>query len=169
MLFLLFLKIGAVLYGSGYVLLAFLRTEFVERYGVLTSQQLIDAVAVGQFTPGPVFTTATFIGYVIHGFPGAVLATLGIFLPSFLFILLLNPLLGKMRASRILSYVLDGINAASIALMDAVAGKLGYETLVSLPAVLIFLISALLLIRFKINSTWLILGGSLLGTIVSFG
>lgn len=102
-LFLVFLKIGSVLYGSGYVLLSFLRTEFVDRYGVLTSQQLIDAVAVGQFTPGPVFTTATFIGYVIHRFPGAILATTGIFLPSFLFIWFLHPLLEKMRASRVLS------------------------------------------------------------------
>jgi len=167
MLFLVFLKIGAVLYGSGYVLLAFLRTEFVERFGVLTEQQLIDAVAVGQFTPGPVFTTATFIGYVIHGFPGAILATFGIFLPSFLFVMLLSPLLEKMRASHLVSNVLDGVNAASIALMAAVLGQLGYATLISIPAVVIFLISAILLIRFKVNSTWLILGGGIAGYIVS--
>ena len=166
-LFLVFLKIGAVLYGSGYVLLAFLRTEFVERYGVLTEQQLIDAVAVGQFTPGPVFTTATFIGYVIHGFPGAILATVGIFLPSFLFVLLLSPLLEKMRSSRLVSNVLDGVNGASIALMAAVLGQLGVAALVSIPAVIIFVVSAVLLIGYKVNSTWLILGGGVIGYVMS--
>lgn len=163
LLFLTFLKIGSVLYGSGYVLLAFLKSEFIDRYGVLTNQQLLDAVAVGQFTPGPVFTTATFIGYLIQGFPGAILATVGIFLPSFLLVWLLHPLIEKMRASKTVSHVLDGVNAASIALMASVTGQLGVSTLISVPAVLIFLISAVLLIRFKINSTWLILGGGLVG------
>jgi chromate transporter len=163
LLFLIFLKIGAVLYGSGYVLLAFLKTDFVDRYGILTSQQLIDAIAVGQLTPGPVFTTATFIGYLVQGFPGAILATVGIFLPSFLFVLILNPLIDKMRASRVVSQILDGVNAASLALMAAVTGQLGYSVLTGLPSVVIFLVSAVLLIRFKVNSTWLIIGGGLAG------
>lgn len=167
LLFLVFLKIGSVLYGSGYVLLAFLQTEFIDRYGVLTSQQLIDAVAVGQFTPGPVFTTATFIGYVIRGVPGAILATVGIFLPAFLLILFLHPLIDRMRASRTVSQILDGVNAASIALMAAVLLQLGQAALVSWPTVLIFLVSVALLIRFKVNSTWLILGGGLVGYLMS--
>jgi chromate transporter len=166
-LFLIFLKIGAVLYGSGYVLLAFLRTEFVENRALLSSQQLIDAVAVGQFTPGPVFSTATFIGYLLNGFPGAILATVGIFLPSFLFVLFLHPLIGKMRASRTISFVLDGVNAASIALMAAVAGQLAWSSLRSWPAAAIFLVSAFLLIRCKVNSTWLILGGGIIGFLLS--
>ncbi len=166
MLFLVFLKIGAVLYGSGYVLIAFLRTEFVERFGVLTSQQLIDAVAVGQFTPGPVFTTATFVGYVIHGFPGAIVSTVGIFLPSFLLVLILNPLLERLRASKTLSHILDGLNAGSVALMAAVTVQLGREALVSVPAVIIAIVSAFLLIRYKVNSTWLILGGGLIGLLL---
>lgn len=167
MLFWVFLKIGAVLYGSGYVLLAFLRTEFLERFTVLTNQQLLDAVAVGQFTPGPVFTTATFIGYVIHGFPGAILATIGIFLPSFLLVFLLHPIIDKMRASRVISHILDGVNAASIALMAAVAGQLGYAALTSIPTVIIFLISLFLLIYYKMNSTWLILGGGIIGFVMT--
>ena len=167
LLFLLFLKIGTVLYGSGYVLLAFLRSEFVDQRAVLTVQQLLDAVAVGQFTPGPVFTTATFIGYLIQGFPGAILATVGIFLPSFLLVLLLHPLIEKMRASAIVSSALDGVNAASIALMASVTGVLGAATLSSLPAIAIFAVSALLLIRFKVNSTWLIVGGGLAGYLIS--
>ena len=167
LLFLLFLKIGSVLYGSGYVLLAFLKAEFIDNYGVLTQQQLLDAVAVGQFTPGPVFTTATFIGYQIQGFPGAIAATVGIFLPSFLLVLFLHPLIEKMRASKVVSHVLDGVNAASIALMAAVTGQLGIAALVSVPAVMIFLTSAVLLIRFKVNSTWLILGGGLVGYFIS--
>jgi chromate transporter len=167
LLFLLFFKIGAVLYGSGYVLLAFLKSEFVVRYGVLSNQQLLDAVAVGQFTPGPVFTTATFIGYLIQGVPGALLATVGIFLPSFLLVLLLHPVIDRMRASAIVSNALDGINAASIALMAAVTGELGVASLRSVPAVVIFGISAVLLIRFKVNSTWLIIGGGLAGYLLS--
>ncbi len=167
LIFLVFLKIGSVLYGSGYVLLAFLKTEFIERYGVLTSQQLIDAVAVGQFTPGPVFTTATFIGYLLHGIPGAIAATVGIFLPAFLLVLFLRPLLDRMRASKVLSHVLDGVNAAAIALMAGVTLELGRAALVSLPAVLIFLISAVLLVRFKVNSTWLIIGGGIVGVLLT--
>lgn len=167
LLFLVFMKIGSVLYGSGYVLLAFLKSEFIDRYGVLTSQQLIDAVAVGQFTPGPVFTTATFIGYLIHGVPGAIAATVGIFLPAFLLVLFLNPLLDRMRASKVVSHVLDGVNAAAIALMAAVTIQLGQAALVSLPTVLVFLASAVLLIRFKVNSTWLIIGGGVAGYLLA--
>lgn len=121
MIFLIFLKIGAVLYGSGYVLLAFLRADFVVRYGWLTEQQLMDAIAVGQVTPGPLFTTATFIGFILGGTWGALLATLGIFLPSFIFVAASNPLIPKMRSSTWFSGLLDGVNAASLSLMAAVS------------------------------------------------
>lgn len=163
LVFLVFLKIGSVLYGSGYVLLSFLETEFVIRYGAITSQTLLDAVAVGQFTPGPVFTTATFVGYVIAGFPGAIAATVGIFLPSFLLVGLVFPWFEKLRKNPILSIVLDGVNVASIALMAAVTVKLGLATLIGWQSILIFLVSAVLLIKTKINSTWLILAGSIIG------
>ncbi len=166
LVFLVFLKIGSVLYGSGYVLLSFLETEFVLRYGAITAQQLLDAVAVGQFTPGPVFTTATFIGYLIAGYPGALGATIGIFLPSFLLVGFLFPLFDKLRNNEKLSALLDGINAASIALMAAVTVKLGLATLISWEAGLIFVLSAVLLIRYKINSTYLIIGGALLGLLI---
>lgn len=165
LVFLVFLKIGSVLYGSGYVLLSFLETEFVLRYGAITSQTLLDAVAVGQFTPGPVFTTATFIGYVIAGFPGAIAATIGIFLPSFLLVGFVFPWFEKLRKNPILSIVLDGVNVASIALMAAVTIKLGIATIVSWQSVIIFLVSAGLLIKTKINSTWLILVGAIIGVL----
>ena len=125
LLFLTFLKIGAVLYGSGYVLLAFLRADFVVRFGWLTDQQLLDAITIGQVTPGPVFTTATFIGYVLGGLPGALLATLGIFLPSFIFVALSNPLIPRIRNSTWVSGLLDGVNVASLGLMAAVTWQLG--------------------------------------------
>lgn len=166
LVFLVFLKIGSVLYGSGYVLLSFLETEFVLRYGAITSQTLLDAVAVGQFTPGPVFTTATFIGYVIAGFPGAIAATIGIFLPSFLLVGFVFPWFEKLRKNPILSIVLDGVNVASIALMAAVTIKLGIATIVSWQSVIIFLVSAGLLIKTKINSTWLILAGAIIGVLL---
>lgn len=166
LVFLVFLKIGSVLYGSGYVLLSFLETEFVLRYGAITSQTLLDAVAVGQFTPGPVFTTATFIGYVIAGFPGAIAATIGIFLPSFLLVGLVFPWFEKLRKNPILSIVLDGVNVASIALMAAVTIKLGMATLMGWQSIIIFLVSAILLIKTKINSTWLILAGSIIGILL---
>lgn len=165
LVFLVFLKIGSVLYGSGYVLLSFLETEFVLRYGAITSQTLLDAVAVGQFTPGPVFTTATFIGYVIAGFPGAIAATIGIFLPSFLLVGFVFPWFEKLRKNPILSIVLDGVNVASIALMAAVTIKLGIATIVSWQSVIIFLVSVGLLIKTKINSTWLILVGAIIGVL----
>jgi chromate transporter len=163
LLFFTFLKIGAVLYGSGYVLLAFLRADFVVRFGWLTDQQLIDAIAIGQVTPGPVFTTATFIGFLLGGMPGALLATLGIFLPAFIFVAIANPLIPRIRHSAGVSSLLDGVNVASLGLMAAVTWQLGRASIIDLPTVLMAFISLGLLIRFKINSTWLILGGALLG------
>ena len=162
-IFLVFLKIGSVLYGSGYVLLAFLERELVALRGLLTQQQLLDAVAVGQFTPGPVFTTATFVGYQLGGLGGALSATAGIFLPSFLLVFLLNPFIPKMRASPLLGAALDGVNAASLALMAAVSLKLGTGALVDLPSVLLFLVSLGVMLKWKVNSFWLILAGGALG------
>lgn len=165
-LFLQFLKIGSVLYGSGYVLLAFLRNDFVIRYEWITDQQLLDAVAIGQFTPGPVFTTATFVGYVAAGFPGAVLATIGIFLPSFLFVAALHPLLPHLRRYPWTSALLDGVNVAAIGLMAAVTLELGRDALVEWQTFLIAIAAAVLLIRFHINSAWLVLAGGLVGFLV---
>ncbi len=158
-IFLTFLKIGSVLYGSGYVLLAFLETEFVEKLGVLTSQQILDAVAVGQFTPGPVFTTATFIGYVLGGIPGAIAATIGIFLPAFVISSFIKPIIPKMRASKWLSAVLDGVNIASLVLMAVVSVKLGAASIVGPITALIFVGSMIGIMRFKINTVWLIVAG----------
>ena len=163
LLFFTFLKIGSILYGSGYVLLAFLRADFVVQLGWLTDQQLIDAIAIGQVTPGPVFTTATFIGYILAGVPGALLATLGIFLPSFVFVALSSPLIPKLRNSKFFGSLLDGINAASLGLMAAVLVQLGRSSLIDPVTILIGFISAILLIRYRVNSTWLILGGGLIG------
>jgi chromate transporter len=162
-LFLTFLKIGSVLYGSGYVLLAFLRADLVVNFGWLTEAQLIDAVAIGQITPGPVFTTATFIGFVLGGFPGALLATLGIFLPSFIFVAISNPLIPRIRNSPWVSGLLDGVNVASFGLMAAVTWQLGQASLVDPLTILIALASLGLLVRFNINTTWLIVGGAVLG------
>lgn len=168
-LFHTFLKIGSVLYGSGYVLLAFLRTDFVVRYGWLTDQQLIDAVAIGQVTPGPVFTTATFIGYLLGGIPGALLATLGIFLPSFIFVAISNPFIPRLRNSSWFSGLLDGVTVASLGLMAAVTWQLGRVSLIDPLTILIGLIALILLMRFKISSTWLIAGGALVGWLSSLG
>lgn len=167
-LFLTFLKIGSVLYGSGYVLLAFLRNDFVLRLGWLTDQQLIDAVAIGQVTPGPLFTAATFIGYILGGTSGALLATLGIFLPSFVFVVLSNPLIPKIRNSKWMSSLLDGVNASSLGLMAAVTVQLASASLTDLFTAAITLASLILLLRYKVNTTWLIAGGALAGLIVSF-
>ena len=164
-LFFTFLKIGAVLYGSGYVLLAFLRADFVNRLGWLTDTQLLDAVAVGQVTPGPVFTTATFIGYLLGGIPGALLATIGIFLPAFIFVAASNPFIARMRGSPSISAFLDGVNAASLGLMAAVTIQLGRASLIDVLAIGIFLGSALALLRFRLNPTWLIAAGALLGAV----
>jgi chromate transporter len=164
-LFLTFLKIGAVLYGSGYVLIAFLRADFVTRLGWLTDRQLMDAIAVGQVTPGPVFTTATFIGYVLGGVSGAVLATFGIFLPSFVFVAVSNPFIARLRDSSWSGGLLDGVTVASLGLMGAVTWQLGRASLVDPLAVALTLVSAGLLFRFSINATWLILGGAAAGVL----
>lgn len=166
-LFLTFLKIGAVLYGSGYVLVAFLQTEFVERLGWITSGQLLDAVAIGQFTPGPVFTTATFIGYLVAGVPGAVVATIGIFLPSFIFVAITNPFIPRMRRSPWLAALLDGVVASSLGLMAAVTVDLARQSIVDIATILITISAAVLLLRYRINSTWLIIGGAVVGLAVS--
>jgi chromate transporter len=162
-LFLTFLKIGAVLYGSGYVLLAFLRSDFVERLGWLTDQQLIDAVAVGQFTPGPVSSTATFVGYVVAGVPGAVLATVGIFLPSFIFVALLHPVVPRLRRNPWTATLLDGVNVAALGLMAGVTWQLARDAIVDPLTATTALAAAVLLIRVRVNSAWLILGGALIG------
>lgn len=165
-LFLTFLKIGSVLYGSGYVLFAFLRADFVERLGWLTDRQLLDAIAIGQFTPGPLFTTATFIGYILGGIPAALLATLGIFLPSFIFVLVSNPWVSRLRNSVVASAFLDGVNAAALALMAAVTWQLGFASLVDLPTMLLAVLALILLIRFRVNSAWLVLGGAATGLLL---
>ena len=162
-LFLFFAKVGAVLYGSGYVLLAFLRADLVDRWQWLTEAQLLDAVAVGQVTPGPVFTTATFVGYLLGGVTGAAVATLGIFLPAFLFVAASGPLVPRLRRSRLAGAFLDGVNVASLALMGVVAAYLGRAALVDVPTVLLALASTLLLVRFRVNSAWLVLMGALVG------
>jgi chromate transporter len=164
----IFAKIGAVLFGSGYVLLAFLRADLVERLGWLTERQLLDAVAVGQITPGPVFTTATFIGYVLGGGPGAWAATAGIFLPAFVFVALSGPLVPRLRRSPAAGQVLDGVNVASLALMVVVTWQLGRAALVDGVTTLVAALSALLLLRFRANSAWLVLGGAAIGVAVSW-
>jgi chromate transporter len=164
-LFLTFLKIGAVLYGSGYVLLAFLQNDFVDRLGWLTQQQLLDAVAVGQLTPGPFFTTATFIGYLVGGPLGAVVATVGIFLPGFVFVALTNPVIPRLRAIPWTSRLLDGVNVAAMGLMAAVTVELGRSALVDWLTIAVALAAAVVLLRFKPNSAWLVLGGALVGIV----
>lgn len=168
-LFLYFLKLGSVLYGSGYVLLAFLRTDLVENYHWITSAQLLDAVAMGQITPGPLFTTATFVGYLLGGPTGAVTATIGIFLPAFLLVAFTAPLIKRMRASTLAGHFLDAVNAASIALMAGVFLQLGRAALIDLPTVIIASSSAIFLVRFKVNSLWLMLGGAIAGVIFAQG
>ncbi len=163
LLFLYFLKIGATLYGSGYVLLAFLRADFVVHLGWLTDKQLIDAIAIGQVTPGPLFTTATFIGYLLGGIPGALLATLGIFLPSFLFVGFSSLFINRLRNSTWTAGFLDGVNSASLGLMLGVTFQIALTAFVDPLTVLIGLISLALLFRFRVNSTWLIAGGALAG------
>ena len=160
---LFFLKVGSVLFGSGYVLLAFLRADLVERWGWLTDQQLIDAITVGQITPGPVFTTATFIGYLLGGWAGAALATAAIFAPGFVFVAVTQPLIPRLRASRALGGCLDGVVAASLGLMAAVTWQLARAAVVDPPAALIAAATAVLLFRWRPNSTWLILGGAAAG------
>ena len=162
-LFWLFLKIGAILYGSGYVLFAFLDTELVET-GIIARAQLIDAIAVGQFTPGPVFSSVTFIGYQIGGTSGALVSTIAVFLPSFLFVALLNPLVKKMRHSVLFSAFLDAVNVASVAVIIAVCYAMGRDTITDWRTILIAVLSLIITFRVrKLNSAWIILGGSVLG------
>ncbi len=162
-----FLKVGAILYGSGYVLFAYLDAELVAT-GLLSRQELIDAIAVGQFTPGPVLSTSTFIGYQLGGIPGAIAATLGIFLPSFLFVLILNPWIPKMRKSTVLSYFLDAVNVAAVAVMVAVLIKMGMEVLGDWRAIVIVLLSIVANFQLKLNSMWIVLGGAVLGAILHY-
>ena len=165
-LFWVFFKIGSVLFGSGYVLLAFLRADLVQRLHWLSETQLIDAVAAGQVTPGPVFTTATFVGYVLSGPAGALVATAGIFLPAFIFVAISGPLVPGLRASRVAGAFLDGVNVASLALMAVVTAEVARTAIVDLPTAMLGVVSALLLLRFKLNSTWLVLGGAAVGLVV---
>ena len=164
---LFFLKIGSVLYGSGYVLLAFLERGLVRDYHWMTQQQLVDAIAAGQFTPGPLSSTATFVGYILLGVPGAVVATVGMFLPSFLFVLALGSLLPRLRRSPWTASFLDAVNVSAVALMAVVAARLGQTTLVGWPAWLITLATVAASLRWRINSTWLVLIGALIGWLLS--
>ena len=162
-LFLFFLKVGSVLYGSGYVLLAFLRDGLVEKTGWLTEAQLLDAIAVGQITPGPVFSTATFIGYLLGGTPAAVAATIGIFLPAFIFVAISGPLIPRIRESKFAGAFLDGVNVASLALMAVVTAQLAQAAIVDWLTIVLALVATVLLVRYKINSAWLVLGGAMVG------
>jgi chromate transporter len=163
---LVFLKLGVVVFGSGYVLLAFLQTDLVDRLHWVTQAQLLDAVTAGQVTPGPVFATATFLGYLIHGYSGAAAATVAIFLPSFFMAALVGALASRVRQWPFAAAFLDGVNAAAIALMAAVALALGRATLIDPITWVVALASATLLIRYKINATWLIVGGAALGILL---
>jgi len=166
-LFLFFLKVGAVLYGSGYVLLAFIRADLVERWHWLTEAQLLDAIAVGQVTPGPVFTTATFIGYVLGGIQGGVVATVGIFLPAFFFVAVSGPLVPRIRKSPVAGAILDGVNVAALALMLVVTFELGRAALIDVTTIVLAVASGAILFRFRVNSAWLILGGAIIGLLLS--
>ncbi|MBA4445782.1 chromate transporter [Cylindrospermopsis raciborskii S07] len=166
---LFFLKVGSVLFGGGYLLIAFLQGELVDQYHWLTQQQLLDAIAIGQFTPGPILSTATFIGYIISGLPGAIVATVGIFLPSFLFVVLLNPVIPWLRKSPSTRSFLDAVNASAVALMIVTTLQIAVKTLglerfplLDLFSIFMFLIAAVLIIRFRINAQWLVLGGGLI-------
>ena len=162
-MFWFFLKVGATLFGSGYVLIAFLRTELVERCGWLTADQLVDAVSVGQFTPGPVLTTATFIGYLLSGPAGALVATIGIFLPAFVFVALSGPIIPRIRASPFAGAMLDGVNVGSLSLLAVVAIRLGQIALADWTSILVMLAAWLILFTSKLNSAWLILAGAVIG------
>jgi chromate transporter len=166
-LFLVFLKVGALLFGSGYVLLAFLRADLVERLHWLTEGQLLDAVAVGQITPGPLFTTATFIGYLLAGPRGALVATVGIFLPAFFLVAASGPLIPRLRKSAVAAAVLDGVNVGALALMVVVAAQLTNAAIVDRTTFLLAIASAVALLRYKVNSTWLVLAGAAVGLAIS--
>jgi chromate transporter len=164
-LFLIFLKVGAVLFGSGYVLLAYLRADLVERHGWLTEGELLDAVAVGQVTPGPVFTTATFVGYLLGGPVGAVVATVAIFLPAFVFVAMSGPLVPRLRGSAVAGAFLDGVNVASVALMAVVAVQLGRSALVDGVTFVLAFAAAALLLSGRVNSAWLVVAGGAAGVL----
>jgi len=165
-LFLSFLKIGSVVFGSGYVLLAFLQAEFVEHLHCLTEKQLIDAVAVGQFTPGPVFTTATFIGYVVAGWMGAAVATVGVFLPGFVLVAVSGPLIPRLRRSALAAAALDGVVAGSLALIAVVAWQLGKASIVDRASLVVFGVSLIALLRFRVNSAWLVAAAAVVGWVM---
>ena len=164
---LFFLKVGAVLYGSGYVLVAFLQGGLVHEYGWLTQRELLDAIAIGQFTPGPVLSTATFIGYMIAGAGGAAVATTAIFAPSFLFVALVNPWVPRLRKSPWTAAFLDAVNVSAVALMAGVTVKLGQATLTAWPAWLIAVAATLIGLRWKVNLAWVVIGGGVLGWLLS--
>jgi len=164
-LFWSFFKIGAVLYGSGYVLIAFMQSEFVQNLGWLTNQQLLDAIVVGQITPGPLFTTATFTGFILGGVPGAVIATIGIFLPAFILVAIVRPFVPRLRRSPWLGALLDGVNVVSLALIVGVTVGLGRVSLIDPLTIAVSVLSLVVLLRFTINSTWLVFGGALLGLV----
>lgn len=167
-LFLVFLKVGSVLFGSGYVLVAYLDGELVEKLGWLTKSELLDAIAIGQFTPGPVLSTATFVGYQIQGWQGAIAATVGIFLPSFLFVWILNPLIPKLRSSKITAAFLDAVNVAAVAVMLVVTLMLAKEVLIDWRAVTIAALSFYIyFFQKKVSVVWLVLGGAILGWVLS--
>jgi chromate transporter len=167
-IFLFFFKISAIIFGSGYVLYAFLYNDLVVNYQWISQAQLIDAIAIGQFTPGPVFTAATFIGYLLAGVPGALIASVGVFLPAFIYVAITSPFLSQMRQSKSLSFFLDGVNVASLALMIVVCFNLANAMLTNSLAISIFVVSLGILWRFKVNSAWLILVAAVLGFIKSF-
>ena len=162
-LFLVFLKIGSVLFGGGYVLIALVRAELVARLHWITERQLLDAIAMGQATPGPLSTTATFIGYLLAGLPGAVIATVAMFLPAFFFVAISGPLVPRLRQSPLAGAVLDGVNVAALALIAVVTWPLFVSAVVDWLTLAITAISLLLLLRFRTNSMWLVLGGALVG------
>jgi len=167
-IFWIFLKVGAILYGSGYVLFAFLDAELVAK-GLISKQELIDAIAVGQFTPGPVFSAATFIGWQLGGLWGALAATVGIFLPSFLFVAFLNPIIPRLRGSKVMSAFLDAVNIASVAIILAVAVEMARASIADWRTIAIAVLSFVITFRFrKFNSAFIVLGGALLGYLLSF-
>jgi chromate transporter len=166
-LFLVFLKVGALLFGSGYVLLAFLRADLVDHLRWLSQSQLLDAVAVGQISPGPVFTTATFIGYLLGGFRGAIVATVGIFLPSFFFVSISGPLIPRLRNSPLAGSFLDGVNVGAWSLMAAVTLFLTRAAIIDIPTILLATSSAILLLRYRLNPAWLVLASALIGLAIS--
>ncbi|MXX27402.1 MAG: chromate efflux transporter [Caldilineaceae bacterium SB0668_bin_21] len=160
---LFFLKVGAVLYGSGYVLVAFLEGDLVHEYGWLTQQQLLDAIAIGQFTPGPVLSTAAFIGYVLAGIPGAAISAAAIFAPSFVFVAILNPIVPRLRSSAWMGAFLDAVNVSAVGLMAAVLVRLTTDIVTAWPAAVIALLAAAAVLRWRVTSAWVVIGGALLG------